>query len=122
GATGTRPGQFVKPMGVAVDPAGTVYVADRCNHRVQRFTSDGRFLDVLGAGSLEAPNFLTLDGAGNVYVSDYHRVVKFAPAGAPPVAGIPSVRGRAASPTASAAHHNRLDVICRHLGGLGSAY
>jgi len=42
GAYGTDVGQFRTPVGLAVDQAGMVYVADTLNHRVQKF-----FLQVL---------------------------------------------------------------------------
>jgi len=35
---GTGAGQFSYPGGVATDAAGYVYVADRDNHRIQKFT------------------------------------------------------------------------------------
>ena len=45
GAPGDGPGQFHVPHGIAVDRAGMVYVADRENSRMQRFTPDGQFID-----------------------------------------------------------------------------
>ena len=42
GEPGSGPGQFHVPHGIAVDAAGTVYVADRENSRIQLFTPDGR--------------------------------------------------------------------------------
>lgn len=36
-ATGTAPGQFSGPMGVAVDDTGNLYVADTGNKRIQKF-------------------------------------------------------------------------------------
>jgi DNA-binding beta-propeller fold protein YncE len=45
GAKGTGPGEFRLPHGIAVDEKGTVYVADRENGRIQRFTSQGKFID-----------------------------------------------------------------------------
>ncbi|MCS7251854.1 MAG: TIGR03663 family protein [Anaerolineae bacterium] len=41
-------GQFNEPWGIAVAPDGSVYVADLWNHRIQQFTSDGRFLRAWG--------------------------------------------------------------------------
>jgi DNA-binding beta-propeller fold protein YncE len=35
----TRDGNVKNPTGIAVDTAGLVYVADRGNNRVQKFTS-----------------------------------------------------------------------------------
>ena len=43
GAPGTDPGEFNLPHNIATDRDGYVYVADRENHRVQVFDSNGRF-------------------------------------------------------------------------------
>jgi len=44
GEPGAGPGQFHTPHGIAVDPQGRLYVADRGNRRIQVFDGDGRFL------------------------------------------------------------------------------
>ena len=41
GARGSGPGEFILPHSIAVDENGFVYVADRENGRVQRFSPDG---------------------------------------------------------------------------------
>jgi DNA-binding beta-propeller fold protein YncE len=102
GGPGVGPGQFLKPAGVALGRDGSVFVADRCNHRVQHFSAAGKWVETFGEGALEAPTFLTVDRGGTVYVSDYHRVAKFTPGSA--ARGAP--RGRSAS-------HNGVDVWCR---------
>ncbi len=50
GIEGSGAGQFLSPQGLAVDSAGSVYVVDRPNHRVQKFDSEGRFLRMWGKG------------------------------------------------------------------------
>src|SRR4051812_10399648 len=45
GRPGTDAGEFRTPHGVFVDATGTVFVADRENDRVQRFTSKGEYID-----------------------------------------------------------------------------
>ena len=45
GEYGTDPGQFNLPHSVCTDDDGTVYVADRESHRVQRFDDRGMYLD-----------------------------------------------------------------------------
>jgi hypothetical protein len=44
GTTGTGSGQFRIPTGIAVDAAGTVYVADALNSRIQLFDRLGTHL------------------------------------------------------------------------------
>jgi len=49
GLAGEGAGQFNFPRGgVAVDSSGDVYVADKLNHRVQKFNSAGEFLLMFG--------------------------------------------------------------------------
>ncbi len=45
GSPGREAGEFHVPHGIAVDDSGIVYVADRENSRIQRFTSEGSFID-----------------------------------------------------------------------------
>ncbi|MEN1727634.1 MAG: Ig-like domain-containing protein, partial [Pseudomonadota bacterium] len=42
-AVGDAPGQFRNPQGFAIDPNGILYIADRGNNRIQRFTEEGLF-------------------------------------------------------------------------------
>ena len=44
GTKGLAPGEFDLPHSIAVAPNGDLYIADRENGRVQRFTPDGRYL------------------------------------------------------------------------------
>jgi hypothetical protein len=51
GGPGTGAGQFMVPLGVAVDQhGGKVYVADSANARIQKFNSDGDFKFAWGWG------------------------------------------------------------------------
>jgi Domain of unknown function (DUF5011)/HYR domain/NHL repeat/PKD domain len=83
GSTGSGPGQFFLPRGMAVDNAGNVYVPDQ-NTRVQKFDSSGAFVSQFGIpgdvpGGFVSPWKAATDSAGNVYVSDSftNRVQKF---------------------------------------------
>ena len=43
GASAAGPGQFNTPHSIAVDAKGSIYVADRGNHRIQVFDGEGNF-------------------------------------------------------------------------------
>lgn len=63
-----QPGGFMFPNGVAVGPAGDVYVADGDNRRVQVFNPAGvfeRFIDTSGV-----PRGIAIDSKGRLYVAD----------------------------------------------------
>ena len=44
GTKGEGPGQFQQPHGIAIDDENILYVADRNNARLQRFTLEGKYL------------------------------------------------------------------------------
>ena len=91
GSAGSGDGEFNFPYGVAADGWGNVYVADGRNNRIQKFTSDGKFLAKWGRnggdgsagtgdGEFNNPRGVTTDVFGNVYVADHgnNRIEKFA--------------------------------------------
>ena len=56
GQKGSKPGELLKPQGVAVDDWGNVIVADCMNDRLSMFSADGRFLrHVQGTSTLLRP-------------------------------------------------------------------
>jgi len=77
--------QVSQPEGIAVDPAGNLYIADAANHRVRKVTPAGTISTVAGNGhpgfsgdngpasaaQLNQPYDLALDAAGNLYIADY---------------------------------------------------
>lgn len=82
------PGQFDGPFGVALDAGGNLYVADRYNHRIQKFDANGSYLTQWGvygsgAGELNSPTGVTIGPDGNVYVTDAenYRIQKFSSTG-----------------------------------------
>jgi DNA-binding beta-propeller fold protein YncE len=44
GTPGNGPGQFKLPHSIQIDEKGVIYVADRENGRIQRFTLDGKYI------------------------------------------------------------------------------
>lgn len=81
------------PCGIAVGPDDVVYVTDRRNSRVQKFTPNGEFIDAWGSshkglggthkgardGALRYPHGIAVDSQGFAYVVDAGncRVQKF---------------------------------------------
>jgi len=75
------------PTALALDSAGSIYVADSGNHRVRRIAAaTGVITTIAGNGieafagdngpasaaSIDSPNGLVLDAAGNLYIADTH--------------------------------------------------
>ena len=95
GASGGGDGQFDRPLGIAVDEAGNVYVADTANNRVQVFSSTGEFRQTWGSrgsgdGQFIGPRGIEVDRVGYVYVADTanDRVQVFSSTGDSCVSGV----------------------------------
>jgi len=66
---------FYMPAGMAVDEKGNLYILDTGNHRVQKFSPDGRFFASFGRqgqgpGEFAYPDSIDVDAAGMLWVSD----------------------------------------------------
>lgn len=72
---------------IVVAPDGTVYVSDSYNNRVQLFDREGVFLEMWPTYGPEETPFdnpgpISVDAAGNVYVTDFQGVHQFDESGA----------------------------------------
>jgi len=99
GRRGTGPGEFQRPQGLCIerrrDGAEYLLAADSCNHRIQRFTLDGSFVDAFGSlgsgpGELKYPYALAAfppeaPGAPAILVAEWgnNRIQCLDPAGRP---------------------------------------
>ncbi len=102
GVTGARDGlngaaQFYRPVGIAVDTASNLYVADTLNHTIREITPQGNNWNVTtiagtagnpGAADgtnarFNQPAGIAVDSAGNLYVADSHNntIRKITPSG-----------------------------------------
>ncbi|HWR15675.1 MAG TPA: SMP-30/gluconolactonase/LRE family protein [Terriglobales bacterium] len=86
--TSTKPGEFSKPTGVAVDQDGNLFVADTWNNRIEVFDSEGNFIRTFGRagdgpGYFARPKGVSIDADGHVWVADamQDRVQVFTPEG-----------------------------------------
>jgi DNA-binding beta-propeller fold protein YncE len=94
GAFGAKRGELQCPRSVTVDKAGSIYVVDSWNHRVQKFSPSGEFRLAFGAkggpwgydeadGKFLYPYGVAVDSEGYIYVADFNnnRIEKFDPRG-----------------------------------------
>jgi uncharacterized protein (TIGR03663 family) len=71
-------GTFNEPWGIAIGPEGSLFVSDTWNHRIQKFSSNGRFITMWGFFGQSAdgpdafygPRGLVVDPDGRLYVAD----------------------------------------------------
>src|SRR5205814_998769 len=76
--------ELIQPLGVAVDPAGNVYIADEGSNRIRKVNTAGIISTIAGNGKhgfsgdggpatlaeLIQPMGVAVDPAGNVYITD----------------------------------------------------
>lgn len=79
---------FNAPLDMAVDEAGNIYILDNGNQRVQKFSTEGKYICTFGRkgqgpGEFSRPSSIDLDGKGFLYVLDdgQKRIQVFTPSG-----------------------------------------
>ncbi|WP_165822090.1 DUF7619 domain-containing protein [Hymenobacter edaphi] len=84
GSTGAAAGQFAQPEGATADAAGSLYVADTGNNRVQKLDASGQPQWAYSTGTTTAsqPTDVKVGADGNVYVlCKGYQAVKLSPGG-----------------------------------------
>jgi uncharacterized protein (TIGR03437 family) len=80
----------IAPWGIAIDRSNNVYIADAPSAVVRKVTPDGIIHTVAGTGQsgsqgeggpaaqaqLQAPRYLAVDSAGNLYIGDQNRILR----------------------------------------------
>jgi len=138
GKPGTGDGEFNRAEGLDVDAQDRLYVADSCNHRIQIFSRDGKWLKTYGKagrglGELSYPYDVRVDRAGRQYVCEFgnSRIQVFGTNNEPlEIIGGPGARpGQFHNPWAIAldsrgnlfvadAGNHRVQKLVRHVRGL----
>jgi len=85
GEPGNGPGQFTIPHGVFIDRRGIVYIADRENDRIQRFTTDGEFIGQWT--DVRRPDTLFITDDDKAYVAELGYIGGLVPGMAAPSTG-----------------------------------
>ena len=73
--------RFYSPYGIAVDTAGSLYVADSGNNAVRKITQAGVVSTVPGTAGLFHPTGIAVDSSGNLYVAVDTTIRKVTPDG-----------------------------------------
>lgn len=84
--------QFDLPSDIAIDGEGNLFVADLGNHKIRKISSNGSVSTVAGstqgsadgqgaAAKFNLTNGITIDGEGNLFVSDFDKIRKISSTG-----------------------------------------
>jgi sugar lactone lactonase YvrE len=128
--------RFAVPHGLAVDPAGNIYVADDFNHTIRKITPAGTVTSLAGgrnefaygtndgvglAARFYNPHHVALDAATNIYVSDGNNqtIRKITPQGeVTTLAGLPLQQGSADGVGSAARFNNPWGVAADDQGNV----
>ena len=126
--------RFNYPTGVAVDPAGNVYVTDTTNNTLRKITPAGLVTTLAGSAGnsgtadgtgssarFNAPYALAVDGAANVFVTDFanNTIRKVTPLGVvTTVAGVAGVAGSNDGPGSTAHFYYPIGIAVNAAGTL----
>lgn len=129
GVQGTADGkgtaaQFSLPGGIAMDAAGTIYVADSGNDIIRKINRHGVVTTLAGSGepgsadgkgaaaSFTVPSGVAVDAFGNVYVADYwnNKIRKVTPQGQVTTVAGTGVAGSQNGPVTSASFNGPFGV------------
>lgn len=132
-ADGTGPdARFSTPEGLAIDSAGNLFVADSENYTIRKITPAAVVTTFAGTAAMEGstdgtgpdarfsdPQGAALDGAGNLYVSDFNGIRKITAAGVvTTVAGIVAEPGSADGTAAAARFYQPTGVATDSAGNV----
>ena len=108
GGPATSP-RLSRPLGVAIDSSGNLFIADAHNHRIRKVDTSGVISTVVGSGSapilgdggpatdakLKSPTAVAIDSSGNLFIADAHhsriRKVEAVAAAAPAPTPVPGI-------------------------------
>ncbi|MEO7976678.1 IPT/TIG domain-containing protein [Flavobacterium sp.] len=122
--------KFDRPVGIAIDVSGTLFVADSQNRRIRKiagnnvttFAGSGDFSSADGQGNTASfgnPQGLTIDTAGNLYVSDRFKIIrKITPTGLVTTIAGSTTGGFADGQGSVAKFNNANGIIADSLGNL----
>ncbi len=133
-ATGTA-ARFNLPWGIAIDPAGNLYVSENGSHLIRKITPDAvvtTFAGVAGSpgsangpassAQFNEPDGLALDAAGNLYVADgvNQQIRKITPEGivSRHAGSATGVQGSADGPASTAQFFFPRGLVCDPAGNL----